>query len=248
MPYCLNIGNTHTEMALVQPAGLSDYRRWDTAVFLRDELPSDFPLVQEEMLAACVVPAVREKLANRLDSRIHFLSVADYPEIDFSRYDCRTLGADRIANAAQAWHTCHEAVMVIDCGTAINSEIISSTGVFLGGAILPGRAMQFSCLQKFTAQLPLVNGKEELPAPVGENTVEAILGGVGLGVIGAVKELIERTKQLPGLENCRVLAVGGDSHYFLQAIPELESGGNDFTLRGIAICQPKVGNDKTPSK
>jgi len=72
---------------------------------------------------------------------------------------------------------------------------------------------------------------------VGENTVDAILGGVGLGVIGAVKELIERTKQLPGLENCRVLAVGGDSPYFRQAIPVLEAGGNDFTLRGIALCR-----------
>ena len=237
MPYCLNIGNTHTEMAQVLPAGLAGYRHWDTAVFLRDELPSDFPLGQEEMLSACVVPTVREKLARRLDSRIHFLSVADFPEIDFSHYDCRTLGADRIANAAQAWHICHEAVMVIDCGTAINTEIISSEGIFLGGAILPGRAMQFSCLQKFTAQLPLVNGKEELPAPVGQNTVDAILGGVGLGVIGAVRELISRTRQLPGLESCRLLAVGGDAPYFLQAIPDLEAGGGDFTLRGIARCQ-----------
>jgi len=79
--------------------------------------------------------------------------------------------------------------------------------------------------------------RQDCPPPLGRNTAEAIAAGVDLGSIGSVREIISKTRQEPGLEQSRVIAVGGDAAYFIQNIPGLEAGPVVFTLRGICLAK-----------
>lgn len=58
-------------------------------------------------------------------------------------------------------------VIVVDAGTAITVDLIGADGSFLGGAILPGFAMQLASLSRGTSQLPSVSlgDDSELPSP-----------------------------------------------------------------------------------
>jgi type III pantothenate kinase len=48
------------------------------------------------------------------------------------------LGCDRWAALIASWHEVQQACLVVDVGTAMTIDALSSTGQFLGGIILPG--------------------------------------------------------------------------------------------------------------
>jgi type III pantothenate kinase len=78
-------------------------------------------------------------------------------------------------------------------GTAITVNLVSSSGAFLGGAILPGIAMAARALHEFTDLLPLLDMQSlaEPPPALGTNTVEAMRSGIYWGAVGGVRHLIE---------------------------------------------------------
>ncbi|NLF15941.1 MAG: type III pantothenate kinase [Lentisphaerae bacterium] len=230
----LNIGNTHTQVGHLEGGRAVLDRVMPTASWLEgggaalSACPGDGPV-----LAACVVPAVRERLAGAA-RRVVFLEAGLVTEVDFNRVDSSTLGADRIANAVAAAALVAGPVVVVDCGTCITTEVLSAGGRFEGGAILPGRSLWRRALCSHTGQLPLVELAEATPAPLGRCTRDAILAGVDLGILGAVGRLVAASRQALGAPDCRVLAVGGDAGYFCRGLPGLEAGGDAFTLGGLA--------------
>ena len=125
-----------------------------------------------------------------------------------------TLGYDRIAAAVGAYTICPgKNVLVIDAGTAITYDIVTSRGEFLGGNISQGLGIRFKSLNKYTNRLPHLERPETVPPLVGSTTREAIQSGIvnGLlfemdGFIGAFK------KNYPKLQ---VVLTGGDANYFV---------------------------------
>lgn len=239
MRILLNIGNTHSQFALETAQGVGKISTLNSrelcaelAVLLAQQATDDW-----QMLAACVVPALRQALQERFGRQIAFVSCESYPQINFERYDTRTLGADRIANVAAAVDWRPGAKLILDCGTAITSEAVSAEAEFFGGVILPGRAMQRRGLGTFTAQLPEIALEDDFPPALGTTTVQAIKAGVDLGALGAVKEIIARTHTIPEFAECEVLAIGGDAPFFVKNIPGLLAGPADFTLRGVRLAQ-----------
>ena len=82
--------------------------------------------------------------------------------------------------------------IVISCGTAITVERVSADGVWLGGAIAAGFRLIAGALHAGTAQLPLIELGAEPPAPVGRATVPSLEAGIFWGVVGTVRELVDR--------------------------------------------------------
>ena len=125
-----------------------------------------------------------------------------------------TLGYDRIAAAVGAYTICPgKNVLVIDAGTAITYDVVTSKGEFLGGNISQGMEIRFKSLNKYTNRLPHMERPEEVPPLVGSTTREAIQSGIvnGLlfemdGFIGAI------SKKYPKLQ---VVLTGGDAKYFV---------------------------------
>lgn len=245
MRYLLNIGNTRAAVASGTP-GTADF---SVEYFATEEIASHWMPDETrawDALAAAVVPAVRQALETRFPGRIHFISAKDYPEIDCSRYDVSRLGADRLANIAAAHRLCpNQAVLVLDCGTALNSVCVSAEGVFLGGVILPGRETALKALARNTAQLPefAVNAHHDFN-PFGCTSEDGIRNGVDIGILGAAEKIIRATKARPEMADCKVWFAGGDAPFFVDFLPK-ELGAElppvPLTLYGVSIG---MGNSK----
>ena len=125
-----------------------------------------------------------------------------------------TLGYDRIAAAVGAYTICPgKNVLVIDAGTAITYDIVTSKGEFIGGNISPGLEMRFKSLHKYTNRLPYLERPEKVPDLVGSSTREAIQSGVVNGLLFEIKGFIaDISKLYPRLQ---VVLTGGDAKYFV---------------------------------
>jgi len=125
-----------------------------------------------------------------------------------------TLGYDRIAAAVGAY-TIYPGknVLVIDAGTAITYDVVTSRGEFLGGNISPGLEIRFKSLHRYTQRLPHLERPREVPSLVGSTTREAIQSGVVNGLLFEMNGFISAiSKKYPKLQ---VVLTGGDAKYFV---------------------------------
>lgn len=131
------------------------------------------------------------------------------------------LGIDRLLNALAALVRvpAGSPVIVLGVGSAMTVDYIDATGVFRGGAILPGPWMMAHALHEYTAKLPLVEPRPFDPdRTIGRNTREAIETGIQAAIFGAADTLVWNMSQLA--DQKPTLFVTG--------------GGTDF-VRGIAF-------------
>ena len=93
-----------------------------------------------------------------------------------------TLGTDRLAAAVGAYfrQKGHD-LLIVDVGTCITYDFVTSAGDYLGGNISPGPTVRLKALNSFTDSLPLVNRKGDTPE-LGFDTETAIRSGVMYGV------------------------------------------------------------------
>ena len=117
--------------------------------------------------------------------------------IDLDVDSPETVGLDRLLNAvaANALRPSIKSAIVVDSGTATTVNYISQSGIFCGGAILPGLEMSAKALHFYTAALPLLPVQDlggSVPIAPGRNTREAIRNGLFWGQIGAIRELIQQ--------------------------------------------------------
>jgi type III pantothenate kinase len=76
--------------------------------------------------------------------------------------------------------------VVVGAGTATTVDLLSASGEFLGGLILPGYELMKRSLAQNTAGLPLVEGRRvDMP----RNTADAIESGVAHAQAGAVERM-----------------------------------------------------------
>jgi type III pantothenate kinase len=154
-----------------------------------------------------------------LDSRtpIPFKNLYQTPE---------TLGKDRIAAVTGAWSMFQgKNILVIDAGTCITYDLITSKGEYLGGGISPGIRMRFQAMHTFTGKLPLVE-PEDFDELIGRSTRESLLSGVYNGVMAEISELIRMYENKFG--DLTVILTGGDYQFLhnklkinIFAVPEL---------------------------
>jgi len=101
-------------------------------------------------------------------------------------------------------------VLVINAGTCITYDFVTTDHEYLGGGISPGIRMRFKALNTFTEKLPLVDLKEEVPL-VGDNSEDSILSGVINGAVEEIKGVVRMYKQQ--YPNLQVILSGGDAEY-----------------------------------
>ena len=222
----INVGNTRTSFARFIDGRISGKIQ---SVPTKELKEKDIP-ESSQLASACVVPKVRELLSNR---RILWVHAGIVTGVDFHKADTSTLGADRIANVVSAANFADLPAVVVDFGTAVTMDFVNKEKVFMGGSIIPGRKLMRHALNDYTGQIPLVSLDAEQKVP-GLNTTEAVSGGIDIGIIGAVREIIDRVKKKHGLLSLSIITTGGDSRFFLANMPEMTAGCEDFTLRGIA--------------
>lgn len=155
----------------------------------------------------------------KLIANTKFETKAVYLDMDCNlpikiNYDTpHSLGKDRIAGAVAANDLYpNKNVLIIDAGTSITYDLVSSENAFEGGAISLGLKMRFQALHNYTAQLPLITDFSTETPLTGKSTQQCMMSGVINGIKAEIKALIEKYQsQFPDLI---ILVTGGDAFLF----------------------------------
>lgn len=143
----------------------------------------------------------------------------------------QTLGIDRRAALTAAMYSYPKtAVLIIDAGSCITYDFISSDGHHLGGAISPGRAMRYKSMHLFTEKLPLLEPEKPNPS-IGISTEGSMQVGVEVGVVAEIQVQIDVFAQRFG--DFTIILTGGDANFLIKKIKKPIFADTDFILNGL---------------
>jgi len=157
----------------------------------------------------------------------------------------RSIGADRLANAAAVAQLYGYPAIVVDFGTAVTFDVVSAKGDYVGGVIAPGLEAMTNFLYQRTALLPKLNLREPKRA-IGKTTRDAMMSGAIFGYRGLVREILirVRSENFSGTKP-RVVATGGYAQLIARELPEIQAVHPNLTLEGLRIIANRnVGKTK----
>lgn len=243
MPWLLiDNSNTRTKFALGDANGLLGWRGViPTAEISPDRLSELLAGVVFDAVMICsVVPAKAEMLATWFAGRcpVHFLNHESPLGMGIDYPHPAQIGADRLANSAGVLTRHRVPAIIIDFGTAVTFDVISSAPAYCGGVIAPGLGAMSGYLTRKTALLPEIELIEP-PSAIGKSTVHAMQVGAVIGYRGLVKEILfQICKELPG--DPAIIATGGDAALIAQGVPEIQAVDPDITLDGLRQVAARV--------
>jgi type III pantothenate kinase len=246
----VGIGNTTIKVGVSNAHSPPDPPHWSQ----RAEFPTDefqpaslasflFTRNASQWLVASVHRGAEQRLREwvqreRPGDEYRLLSYRDVPlKLDVESPE--RVGLDRLAAAAAAnrLRQPDRAAVVVDAGTAITVNLVTSDGVFRGGVILPGFKLTARALAEGTDLLPLVPPDPTTEPPViGRSTDAAIRSGLYWGNVGAVRELVQRVSEGLAIPP-QVSVTGGDAQRLAGYITADARFVPDLVLLGIASCR-----------
>lgn len=236
----IDISNSFTKIALSTTKRISRPARIPTHSLTSQKLRPYLRGKRVGRIIVCsVVPAknavIRKSAGSTkilwLGPRVQLGVRIDYP-------NPKSIGADRLANAAAVAKLYGYPAIVVDFGTAVTFDIISARGAYIGGVIAPGLEAMTNFLYQRTALLPRLSLREPRSA-VGRSTRDAMMSGAVFGYRGLVCEIIAQIKneRFRGKE-VKVVATGGYAQLIAARVPLIASIHPNLTLEGLRL----VGN------
>jgi type III pantothenate kinase len=228
----VNLNNTSTKLALANSEKLLVKKVLPTKLL---SVPAVKRAIRswkfDHALVGSVVPKKTVVFRNLLGARMkEVTSDLDLGiGIDFS--EPRGIGADRLANAVGVATRYGSPAIVVDFGTAVTFDIISSKGVYEGGVIAPGLGVMVDYLYQRTALLPKIDLEEPISV-IGKSTKNAMLAGAVYGYRGLVRQIVtEIVAKLDG--KVRIIATGSYADLIAAKLPELQIVDLELTLEGL---------------
>jgi type III pantothenate kinase len=244
----IDVGNTQTHVGMFDGDELVQHWRFATARFatadeiaavlaglldLRDLRLSD---VHAAMVSA-VVPTLAHEYELVIKRYFDGRGLLVGPEIKSGmpiRIDRpQELGADRLVNAIAAYERVGGACIAVDFGTAINYDVVSAAGEYLGGVISPGIEISLEALSARAARLPRVEIEQPRHA-IGKGTQEAIQAGVVYGFAGQVDAILGRIREELG-EEATAIATGGFADAIVPFCEQVDEVDDRLTLQGLKL-------------
>ena len=248
MLLAIDVGNTQTHVGMFDGEELAAHWRFATVRFATaDELATRMVgllLLRDLSLKdvdAAIVSSVVPSLAHEYDQLIErylagsgmlvgpWLKTGMPIRID----NPSELGADRLVNAVAAYDRVGAACIAVDFGTAINYDVVSGEGEYLGGVISPGIEVSLEALAARAARLPRV----DIEAPrhaIGKGTREAIQSGVVYGYAGQVDAVLGRLREELG-EEATAIATGGFASAIVPFCEQVDEVDDLLTLTGLKL-------------
>jgi type III pantothenate kinase len=244
----IDIGNTRIGLGTWDPDGIHDVVRVPTArpgawaEAVEKAWSSSQGAGQRSVVLASVAPDQTRRVSPVIEEvcRTEALWIPeDLPlplKIDVDQPE--ELGVDRVCSAAAAFERVGGPCAVASFGTATTIDCVSQDGVFIGGTISPGLQMSCDALHAHTALLPRIVVAEP-EGPFGRTTEQAILGGVALGAVGALREIVEQFATALGRWPYLVIT-GGNSALIGKLADFVDAVVPDLSLMGIALAYRKA--------
>jgi type III pantothenate kinase len=244
----IDVGNTQTHIGAFDGAELVEHWRFGTdPEATADELAIRVASVLElrgltlqgidgSIVSSVVPPLTPEygQMASRYLEARHLSVVPGVKTGIVIRMDNpRELGADRLVNAVAAYDRFGGACAVVDFGTAITFDAISSEGEYLGGVIGPGVRVSMEALTERAAKLPNV----ELAEPsgvIGKTTQASMQSGMIYGFAGAIDSIARRLIVEMG-EETSFIATGGGAEVIVPFCEMVDEVDDLLTLTGLRL-------------
>jgi type III pantothenate kinase len=237
----IDVSNSYAKLAFASRDRVSNPVRIPTSE-LSSKVVAEFLKRRQvkKLVVSSVVPkknsAISKAVQNKaqvlwLDWKLKLGVTIDYPKPE-------SIGADRLANAAAVADLYGCPAIVVDFGTAVTFDVVSSERSYIGGVIAPGLEAMTNYLYQRTALLPRLSLKEPHRA-VGKSTVEAMRAGAIFGYRGLVREILARIRaEQFSRKKIAVVATGGYARLVAGQLPEVGMIHPHLTLEGLRI----VGN------
>jgi type III pantothenate kinase len=244
----IDVGNTHTHVGMFRDEELVDHWRFATARFatadeLAVRLASLLDLRElrlrdvDAAIVSSVVPTLAHEYEQLMGRYLNGNGALVGPSVKTGmpiRIDTpQELGADRLVNAVAAYDRVGGACIAVDFGTAINYDVVSSSGEYLGGVISPGIEISLEALAARAARLPRV----DIEAPrhaIGKGTREAIQAGVVYGFAGQVDAILGRLREELG-DEATAIATGGMAQSIVPFCEQVDEVDDLLTLTGLKL-------------
>jgi type III pantothenate kinase len=176
-----------------------------------------------------------EEIKNYLNNKTCFIELTGQTPLPITiKYNTPdTLGRDRIAAAvAGCFLYPDKNVLVINAGTCITYDLITTGKEYLGGSISPGINLRYKALHNFTGMLPLIE-KTDDPHLIGQSTKDSIVSGVQLGALAEMEDFINQYRKIYG--DLTIILSGGDANYFDKKLKN-----NIFAVPNIVLSGLKI--------
>ena len=145
------------------------------------------------------------------------------------------VGQDRLVGAYAAKCLYGAPAIIIDFGTAITFDFVSSKGAYEGGIIVPGIRLTMESLFQKTALLPPVDIIKAPRHLIGKNTEESMLSGVFWGYGAMASGLIDLMQNKCQGE-AKVIITGGNIRLMKKFIVgKVNAVERDLVFKGMNI-------------
>ncbi len=216
MKLIIDIGNTFSKLAVFEKNTIVSFSIVKSlSVQKLEQILKEFPLINSSIISSVALHDV--KLNELLLQHGYFIELNHSTPVPFiNKYGTpTTLGKDRIAIAsAAAQMYANQNILIIDAGTSVTYDLVTSNKEYLGGAISPGLNMRFDALHNFTHKLPLIKlpNSDEKIGLIGNSTETSILSGVINGLTSEIESIINQYSSM--FSPLKIVISGGDYKYF----------------------------------
>lgn len=124
-------------------------------------------------------------------------------------HSIENLGVDRWVAAMGLYASLGVNRVIVDAGTAVTVDLVSSENVFMGGAILPGSRLMHDSLVGQTAGIK--SDRQNVLTAIGRDTNECVNVGAKYGLAGAIDRVIgEFVATINNNRPWQIVMCGGD--------------------------------------
>ena len=234
MNLIIDVGNTRIKMAVFQGDAVLVKEVVSKKIFLKK---IKYFIENYDCTHAIIssVGFLEEKTITELKKMITLVVLSHDLKFPFTNLYAtpHTLGVDRLALITAAFYDFpNKNVLVIDAGTCITYDFVSSKNEYLGGSISLGLEMRFKALHTFTAGLPLIrpSSKAEL---VGDSTKTSMQTGVENGLIHEISGVIKEYNA--NFQELTVVLTGGDLNFLSKRLKNSIFANPNFLIRGLNL-------------
>ena len=232
MNLILDFGNSLTKYFFVNDDKILERGSFPSSKFDQNILDIKSKRDTEKLIYSSVINIKRKQLSDVFNNTM-IISLKDKDlKLPFTnQYKDETLGEDRVALVSAGLNLYPDKdLLIIDIGTCITYDLVSSNKEYIGGSISPGFNLRYSSLHDYTSNLPKLN-LLPIESIIGESTEEHIHAGVFNGVIGEINYNITRHKN--DLPNIETIICGGGANFLLNKIKNVIFADQDFLAHGL---------------
>lgn len=232
MNLIIDEGNTRIKLAIYKDDYLVDLESCTI-----DEVDIEIKkIVLKHQIKELIVSSVTDKVLSiiselAVDNKVFLSNLTPVPFKNKYKTP-KTLGVDRVALVTAAFKKfMNKNCLVIDAGTCITYDFITSKGCYLGGAIAPGLGMRLKGMHVFTEKLPKLTLENKEISLIGTSTETSMQSGVFNGMVFEIEGFIRSYKQKYG--NVSVILTGGDANFLYKQLKNSIFVNPNFLLEGL---------------